>query len=73
MLNKTNLVGPEQAATTKALLLRLNPAARVAPCQHCNVLLHEVLSTYRFSLEPAAAAGGWQQELAGTAPHTPES
>ena len=47
MLNKTNLVGPEQAATTKALLLRLNPAARVAPCQHCDVLLHEVLSTYR--------------------------
>ena len=47
LLNKTDLVGPEQSSTTQALLQRLNPAARVLPCQHCAVPLTEVLCTGR--------------------------
>ncbi|MCF3171872.1 GTP-binding protein [Streptomyces sioyaensis] len=62
VLNKLDLVGEEDAATLRAALARLNPAARIVPSVHGAVDLAEVLGTGRFDLERAQQAPGWVME-----------
>ncbi|WP_078911634.1 GTP-binding protein [Streptomyces sp. NRRL WC-3742] len=71
ILNKTDLVGPEQADRLAATLSRLNPAARVIRSVAGRVPPAEVLGTHLFDLDRAQEAPGWVAELNGD--HVPET
>lgn len=71
VLNKTDLVAPEQLATTEGLLRKLNPSARLIRSTRGVVDLAEVLDTGRYDPVTAATSPGWAEELAGS--HTPET
>lgn len=71
VLNKLDLVGPEDAARLRAALSRLNPVARIVPARHGRVAVGEVLGTGLFDLERAQQAPGWVMELNGD--HVPET
>ncbi|MGA5703919.1 GTP-binding protein [Peterkaempfera bronchialis] len=71
VLNKLDLVGDEHAATLRAALTRLNPAARIVPARYGRVDPADVLGTGRFDLERAQQAPGWVMELNGD--HMPET
>ncbi|MCG5053373.1 MAG: zinc metallochaperone GTPase ZigA [Myxococcales bacterium] len=71
VINKTDLVSPEELDRLEGLLKRLNPTARILRTRHGHVALREVLGTGRFDFEAAEQAPGWLQELRGT--HTPET
>jgi G3E family GTPase len=71
VLNKADLVAPQELAATTALLRRLNPAARILPAVRAAVPLASILATGTFSMARARAAPGWLQELRGA--HVPET
>ncbi|MFC9295088.1 GTP-binding protein [Streptomyces sp. NPDC057011] len=71
VLNKLDLVGPDQAAVLRAALARLNPEARVVPAVRGRVALEQVLGTGLFDVERAQQAPGWVKELNGD--HVPET
>ncbi|MEV4765869.1 GTP-binding protein [Micromonospora chokoriensis] len=71
VVNKTDLVAPEDLAVVEALLTRLNPAARQVRAAHGRVAPAEILHTGRFDLERAETAPGWITELNGG--HVPET
>ncbi|MBW5480645.1 GTP-binding protein [Streptomyces bambusae] len=71
VLNKLDLVEPDQAARLRAALTRLNPAARVVPAVRGHVALEHILGTGLFDVEKAQQAPGWVQELNGD--HVPET
>ncbi|MFH8838344.1 GTP-binding protein [Streptomyces sp. NPDC017868] len=71
VLNKLDLVGPDQAARLRATLARLNPEARIVPAVHGRVALGQVLGTGLFDVERAQQAPGWVKELNGD--HVPET
>lgn len=47
VLNKMDLVTPEESIRLKAIVEMLNPGARVLEAQHSNVPVCEVLNTHR--------------------------
>ncbi|WP_269858954.1 GTP-binding protein [Streptomyces sp. RPT161] len=71
VLNKLDLVDENQAATLRAALTRLNPAARIVSARYGRVAPADVLGTNRFDLERAQQAPGWVMELNGD--HVPET
>lgn len=71
VLNKLDLVAPNQAARLRAALTRLNPEARIVPAVHGHVALEQVLGTGLFDVERAQQAPGWVKELNGD--HVPET
>ncbi|MEU7071836.1 GTP-binding protein [Streptomyces narbonensis] len=71
VLNKLDLVGPEEARRLRATLSRLNPEARVVPAVHGRIPLELVLGTGLFDVEAAQQAPGWVKELNGD--HVPET
>ncbi|NXY94740.1 GTP-binding protein [Streptomyces sp. BR123] len=71
VLNKLDLVGPNQAARLRAALARLNPQARIVPAVRGRVPLGQVLGTGLFDVERAQQAPGWVRELNGD--HVPET
>ncbi|MFI6066679.1 GTP-binding protein [Micromonospora sp. NPDC051227] len=71
VVNKIDMVAPEDLALVEALLTRLNPAARQVRAVHGRVAPAEVLHTGRFDLERAETAPGWVAELNGG--HVPET
>ncbi|WP_336087796.1 GTP-binding protein [Nocardia sp. SSK8] len=71
LINKTDLVSANAAATVEATVRRLNPRARVLRVEKGKVDLAEVLDTGRYNPLVAAEAEGWAEELAGG--HTPET
>jgi G3E family GTPase len=71
VLNKCDLVSPEQRAALRTLLARLNPGAAIVDAVRGVVPLAAVLNTGRFSFERAAAHPGWLREAPGT--HVPET
>ncbi|MGW4636466.1 GTP-binding protein [Nocardia sp. NPDC004415] len=71
LINKTDLVSANAAATVEATVRRLNPRARVLRTEKGVVELAEVLDTGRYNPLVAAEAEGWAEELAGG--HTPET
>ncbi|WP_257455693.1 zinc metallochaperone GTPase ZigA [Archangium lipolyticum] len=73
VLNKTDLVLPEQLGELESILRQLNPGARLVRVQHGRVPLSEVLETGLFDLEKAQRAPGWLRTLRGeTVPETEE-
>ncbi len=71
VLNKTDLVDPDQLGTVEALLRRLNPTARLVRARRGRVDLAHVLDTGLYDPVAAATTPGWAAELAGS--HTPET
>ncbi|WP_314617072.1 GTP-binding protein [Streptomyces stackebrandtii] len=71
VVNKLDLVGPEEAARLRATLSRLNPEARIVPAVRGHVDLEQVLGTGLFDVERAQQAPGWVKELNGD--HVPET
>ncbi|MEU3481096.1 GTP-binding protein [Streptomyces sp. NPDC033754] len=71
VVNKLDLVGPEESARLRATLSRLNPEARIVPAVRGHVALEQVLGTNLFDVERAQQAPGWVKELNGD--HVPET
>ncbi|MGW5919983.1 GTP-binding protein [Nocardia fluminea] len=71
LINKTDLVSANAAATVEATVRRLNPRAHVLRTEKGAVDLDEVLATGRYNPVVAAESDGWAEELAGG--HTPET
>ena len=63
LLNKTDLVTPEELDTVAALVTKLNPNANLLRTQHSKVDLDLVLNTGAFDYDEAVTAPGWLQEL----------
>ena len=71
VLNKTDLVSPEQLTQVTGIIKGLNPQAELVFSKFGKVELGQVLDTGRFSMEKAQQAPGWLKELRGE--HTPET
>lgn len=71
LISKTDLIEDAQLAELTAMLRSLNATARIRPMVNGEIPLAEIMDTGLFSLERAAKAPGWLQELRGT--HTPET
>ena len=71
ILNKIDLVEPEDAARIEALLRKLNPGAQLIRSIKADVPLTEILNTGRFNFNEAMLLPGWLKELRGE--HIPES
>jgi G3E family GTPase len=71
VVNKTDLVDPDQLEAVTAVVKALNPVAEVLFTSRGHVALHKLLGTGRFNLERASAMPGWARELEGK--HTPET
>ncbi|MGW2107098.1 CobW family GTP-binding protein [Streptomyces sp. NPDC001948] len=65
VLNKLDLVGPDEAARLRAALSRLNPEARTVPAVHGRVAIEQVLGTGLFDVERAQQAPGDRAVVAG--------
>lgn len=65
VINKTDLVSPGELATLEAILVKLNPDARILRAEQGRVPLPALLDTRRFDFERASQAAGWMQTLRG--------
>jgi len=71
IVNKTDLVSPDQLAELRAILHHLNPGAEILESTRGRVDLASILDTRRFDMEKAQASAGWLRELNNQ--HTPET
>lgn len=71
LLNKTDLMTPEEVSQLKSVLVRLNPLAKIYTTVRSCVPLSAVLHTGLFSFREAKSNPGWLRELRGE--HTPET
>lgn len=71
LLNKTDLVKPEQLRLLEAIIKKLNPEARLLRTLFSSVPANEILNTKLFDFEKASQSAGWIRELSGQ--HTPET
>ena len=71
ILNKVDLVTPDQLNVLRGILTALNPRARLVVASFGKVPLREVLDTRLFDFEEAKQSPGWLRELRGE--HTPET
>ncbi|MBC9911185.1 GTP-binding protein [Chitinophaga varians] len=71
VLNKCDLVTPEQLGNLKALLRKLNATAVIIEAVNGQVPLHQILNTGLFDFEATSQSAGWQAELEHE--HTPET
>ncbi|MFY8268513.1 MAG: zinc metallochaperone GTPase ZigA [Terrimicrobiaceae bacterium] len=71
IINKSDLVSPEQLAELRAILHHLNPGADILESTRGRVDLASILDTRRFDMEKAEASAGWIRELNNQ--HTPET
>lgn len=71
LLNKTDLVSPEQAGELKAILQKLNPTATILETQHGKVDPKTILDTGLYDASALEGTEAWQEEL--TKEHTPET
>ena len=73
ILNKTDIVSPDQLDIVRKLVRSLNPDADIVESAFGNVPLERVMGTSRFDFEKAHEHPLWAKELYGFADHTPES
>ncbi|MCG8698179.1 MAG: GTP-binding protein, partial [Bacteroidales bacterium] len=71
ILNKADLISSSKLELLKALIHKLNPAAKILDSTFAKVNLEEIVNTGLFDFEEASSAAGWIQELEGE--HTPET
>lgn len=71
VLNKTDLVAPDDLVALEKVLHKLNPSATFVRAQHGNVDLNQLLNTGQFNMVAAQQSAGWLHELNNV--HTPET
>ncbi|WP_374719872.1 GTP-binding protein [Parageobacillus toebii] len=71
LLNKVDLISPEDAKKLEGVLKKLNPEAKIIQTTFGQVPLDEILNTHLFEFEKASQAAGWIKEL--NEEHTPET
>jgi G3E family GTPase len=71
LLNKVDLISPEDAKELEGVLKKLNPEAKIIQTAFGQVPLDEILNTHLFDFEKASQAAGWIKEL--NEEHTPET
>jgi G3E family GTPase len=71
VLNKVDLLAPDDLAVVEAAVRALNPVARLVRAEHGRVPLEDILDTKSFDYERASTSAGWLRELNGE--HTPET
>ncbi|MEV6868959.1 GTP-binding protein [Streptosporangium subroseum] len=71
VVNKTDLIGPQDLRRVEAVLERLNPEAVLLRAVHGQVPSPQVLGTGLFDLQRAQQAPGWVKEINGD--HVPET
>ncbi len=71
VVNKADLLSPDDLGFLKTMLRRLNATARIVASEFGKVLLDRIMDTGLFSYEKASQAPGWMKEMRGI--HTPES
>ncbi len=71
VVNKADLVSPDELGFLKTMLRRLNAKARIVTGEFGKVPLDQIMDTGLFSYEKASEAPGWMQEMRGI--HTPET
>ena len=71
ILNKLDLVAPEQALVLEAIIRKLNPAAKIIKSEFSKVDPSLILNTSLFNLEEAESSAGWIKELNNE--HKPET
>ncbi|MES2856985.1 MAG: GTP-binding protein [Bdellovibrionota bacterium] len=65
LLSKVDLVSPARTDLLLHVLRRLNPRARVYPCERGVIRPEEIIGTGLFDLETTDDGAGWLAELAG--------
>ena len=65
IVNKTDLLHPDELDRLEALLRRLNPVASIIRAQHGRVPPDALIGTGRFDFDRAAEAPGWLAALRG--------
>lgn len=74
ILNKCDLVQPNQLEQLESVLRKLQPTARIIQSTQAKVDPSEILHTGLFDFERASESAGWLKELtAGPEAHTPET
>ncbi|WP_020595854.1 GTP-binding protein [Spirosoma panaciterrae] len=76
VLNKTDLLKPNQLGELKAILQKLNPKARLIESRFSQVDPGQLLNTNLFDFDEASQSAGWIQELQNYKSgkgHTPET
>lgn len=71
VLNKTDLVSPEQLGLLRSMIRKLNADARIITSEKGQVPLSDILHTRLFDFEKTSQQAGWMEELNKT--HTPET
>jgi G3E family GTPase len=71
VLNKTDLMQPNEIARLEGILKTFNPSAEIIYSQFGQVPLDRIMNTGLFDFDQAAEAPGWLQELRGE--HVPET
>lgn len=71
VINKADLVSPNDMTRLQHILRTLNPRAQQAISEFGRVPLHTIMDTHLFDFEQASQAPGWLAELRGE--HVPES
>lgn len=61
ILNKMDLITPDEKRALYAILRSLNPQAEMIESEFSKVPLHKVLNTRRFDIEKARQSAGWLQ------------
>lgn len=71
LLNKTDLLSPENVGELKGMLQALNPDANIIETVRSQIPISEVLDTGLFDFEAASQSAGWIKEL--NEEHVPET
>ncbi len=65
VINKAELVTPQDLRRLEAVLYQLNPKAKLLESTHGVVPIEALLDTYSFDFEKASQASGWQRAIIG--------
>lgn len=71
LINKTDLIIPDELARLQGIIRCLNTQAEIIPIENGRADLAKLLNTCKFSFERAQQAPGWLKELRGE--HIPET
>ena len=71
IVNKTDLIKPDELEALKGKLKSLNPVADILYAEHGKVPLQSILNTNLFDMEKAQSSPGWLKELMNE--HVPET
>lgn len=71
LLNKTDLINPQQAGELRAILQKLNPKAKIIDSSYGKIEPSQILNTGLYDAEELEGTSAWQEELSKE--HLPET